>query len=155
MNKYLLGALGALTIAGVAQAAGPSPAQIVQRHVSAGGNLDAMIADYADDAVVMQQGRVLQGKAAIRAFYANMIGGRPAGAAGAPPPPAGAAPGGAPAGGPPKMTVDKVWEEGDVGFVNWHMGPVKATEEFLVRDGKIQVQAVFMQGGPPGPPPGQ
>lgn len=53
------------------------------------------------------------------------------------------------------MTIDKVWEEGDVGFVNWHMGPVKATEEFLVRDGKIQVQAVFMQGGPPGPPPGQ
>lgn len=152
MNKYLFGALGALTIAGAAQAAGPSPAEVVQRHVNSGGNLDAMIGDYADDAVVMQQGRVLQGKAAIRAFYANMFGGRPAaGGADAPPPP----PGGAPAGGPPKMTVDKVWEEGDVGFVNWHMGPVKATEEFLVRDGKIKVQSVFMQGPPPGPPPGQ
>jgi hypothetical protein len=33
------------------------------------------------------------------------------------------------------------------------MGPVKATEEFLVRDGKIEGQSVFMQGGPPEPPP--
>jgi hypothetical protein len=147
MYKYAVGGLAALMIAGAAQAAGLSPSEIVQRHVASGGNLDAMINDYADDAVVMQQGRVLQGKAAIRAFYANMFGARPAGA-GAPPP-------GAPAGGPPKMTVDKVWEEGDVGFVSWHMGPVKATEEFLVRDGKIQVQSVFMQGPPPGPPPGQ
>jgi hypothetical protein len=148
MNKYVTGGLAALMIGGAAHAAGSSPAEVVQRHVSSGGNLDAMIGDYADDAVVMQQGRVLQGKAAIRAFYANMFGPRPAAGAGAPPP-------GAPAGGPPKMTVDKVWEEGNVGFVSWHMGPVKATEEFLVRDGKIEVQSVFMQGGPPGPPPGQ
>ena len=147
MYKYAVGGLAMLMIAGAAQAADLSPSEIVQRHVASGGNLDAMIDDYADDAVVMQQGRVLQGKAAIRAFYANMFGARPGGA-GAPPP-------GAPAGGPPKMTVDKVWEEGDVGFVSWHMGPVKATEEFLVRDGKIQVQSVFMQGPPPGPPPGQ
>lgn len=146
MNRYAMGGLAALVIAGGAHAAGPSPSEIVQRHVASGGNLDALIGDYADDAVVMQQGRVLQGKAAIRAFYANMFGGRPAGSAGAPP---------SGAGGPPAMTVDKVWEEGDVGFVNWHMGPVKATEEFLVRDGKIEVQSVFMQGGPPGPPPGQ
>ena len=69
----------------------------------------------------------------------------------APPPAQGEAPAAAapPAGGPPKMTVDKVWQEGDVGFVNWHMGPVKATEEFLVRNGKIAVQSVFMAGGPP------
>lgn len=151
MNRYAVGGFAALMIAGAAHAAGSSPSEVVQRHVSSGGNLDAMIDDYADDAVVMQQGRVLQGKAAIRAFYANMFGGRPASGAGAPPAP----PPGAPGGGPPKMTVDKVWEEGDVGFVSWHMGPVKATEEFLVRNGKIEVQSVFMQGPPPGPPPGQ
>lgn len=145
--KYAIGALGALMLAGTAYAAGPSPSEIVQRHVSSGGDLDKMIGDYADDAVVMQQGRVLQGKDAIRAFYANMFGRRPAGGASAPP----QAKGG---GGMPAMTVDKIWEEGDVGFVKWHMGPMHATEEFLVRDGKIQVQSVFMQGGPPGPPPG-
>lgn len=148
MNKYAVGALGALFIAGAAHAAGSSPAEVVKRHVASGGNLDKLMADYADNAVVMQQGRVLQGKDAIRAFYAKMFGGGPKSGAGAPPP-------GGHAGGPPTMTVDKVWQQGDVGFVNWHMGPVKATEEFLVRDGKIQVQSVFMHGAPPGPPPGQ
>jgi hypothetical protein len=147
MNRFAIVALGGLIAAGAAHAASLSPSEVVQRHVASGGNLDAMIGDYADDAVVMQQGRVLQGKAAIRAFYANMFGGRAGGGASGSPP--------AGAGGPPAMTVDKVWEEGDVGFVSWHMGPVKATEEFLVRDGKIEVQSVFMQGGPPGPPPGQ
>jgi hypothetical protein len=49
------------------------------------------------------------------------------------------------------MTVDKVWQEGSVGFVNWHMGATRATEEFLVKDGKIEVQAIFMAGGPPAP----
>ena len=50
------------------------------------------------------------------------------------------------------MTVDKVWQEGNVGFVNWHMGPVHATEEFVTKDGKIEVQAIFMTGGPPAAP---
>jgi hypothetical protein len=147
--KYAIGTLAALMLAGTAHAATPTPEQIVQRHISAGGDLDKLIGDYADDAVVMQQGRVLQGKNAIRAFYANMFGRRPSGGSGSAPPPNGGA------GGPPKMTVDKIWQEGDVGFVKWHMGPVKATEEFLVRDGKIEVQSVFMQGPPPGPPPGK
>ena len=36
------------------------------------------------------------------------------------------------------MTVDKVWQEGNVDFVNWHMGAMHATEEFVTRDGKIK-----------------
>lgn len=147
MLKYGAAAVALVAVAGAAQAQGSSPAEIVQRHVSSGGNLEAMLADYADDAVVLQNGRALQGKAAIRQFYEGMSGGRRAG----PPPAPGAAP---PPGGPPKMTVDKVWQEGNVGFVNWHMGPTKATEEFVTRDGKIEVQAVFMAGGPPAPPQG-
>jgi ketosteroid isomerase-like protein len=129
--------------AGAAQAQSSTPAEIVQRHVSSGGNIDAIMADYADNAVVLQNGRAIQGKPAIRKLFEGMFGG---GRAAAPPAQGSAAP---PAGGPPKMTVDKVWQEGDVGFVNWHMGPVKATEEFLVRNGKIAVQSVFMAGGPP------
>ena len=151
MLKHATAAAALLVAAGAAHAAGSTPAEIVQRHVGSGGNVDAIMADYADDAVVLQNGRAIEGKPAIRKLFEGMFGGRRA----APSPAPGAAPAAPPAGGPPKMTVDKVWQEGNVGFVSWHMGPVKATEEFLVRDGKIQVQSVFMQGPPPGPPPGQ
>ena len=144
MLKYAIGA-ALVFVAGAAQAQGSSPAEIVQRHVASGGNIDAILADYADDAVVLQNGRVLEGKAAIRKFYEGMFGGgRIPASSGS----TGAAP---PAAGPPKMTVDKVWQEGSVGFVSWHMGPVKATDEFVIRNGKIDTQSVFMQGGPPAP----
>jgi hypothetical protein len=49
------------------------------------------------------------------------------------------------------MQVKRIWQEGDIGYLTWEMGPVSATEEFMVRDGKILVQAVFMRGGPPAP----
>ena len=143
MPKIAVAAAILVFAAGAAQAQGNSPAEIVQRHVNSGGSIDAFMTDYADDAVVLQSGRALIGKPAIRAFYEQMFGGNHAG-----PPPSGA-----PAGGPPKMTVDKVWQEGNVGFVSWHMGPTKATEEFVIRDGKIDTQSVFMQGPPPGAPP--
>ncbi len=149
MKFRLLGVLAALSIAGTANAADLTPTEIVNRHVSSGGDIDAIMADYADDAVVLQQGRAFQGKAAIRGLFENMFK-RPAS-----PPPSGTAPSGPPpgAGGPPKMNVTKVWEEGDVGFMTWEMGPMKATEEFIVRDGKIQVQTIFMSGPAAGGPP--
>lgn len=142
MKFSLLGMLAALSIVGTANAADLTPTEIVNRHISSGGNVDAIMADYADDAVVLQQGRAFQGKAAIRGLFENMFK-RPAG-----PPPSGAAPS-----GPPKMNVTKIWEEGDVGFMTWEMGPMKATEEFIVRDGKIQVQTIFMSGPAAGGPP--
>ena len=147
MLTRTLGATALLLAAGTAHAQGSSPAEIVQRHVSSGGNIDAIMADYADDAVVLQDGRAIEGKPAIRELFENMFGGRRA----APPTQASAAP---PAGTPPKMTVDKVWQEGDVGFVNWHIGPMHATEEFVTKDGKIEVQAIFMAGGAPPAPRG-
>lgn len=147
MIKQAFVATAVVLAAGAAHAQASTPAEVVQRHVDSGGNVDAILADYADDAVVLQAGRTLQGKAAIRRFYEGMFGARSAGA----PPAKGAA---SSASEPLKMTVDKVWQEGDVGFVNWHMGPVKATEEFVVRNGKIAVQAVFMNGAPPAAPHG-
>jgi ketosteroid isomerase-like protein len=134
MIRYGIGVLAACLVAGVAQAAAVSPAEIVKAHVAAGGDLDKLMADYADDAVVLQAGRVLQGKAAIRAFSAGMFAKRPAS--------------GSPARSAPAMKVTRVWQEGDIGFVTWEMGPVKATEDFVVRDGKIAMQAVFMNGAP-------
>ncbi|HTN15371.1 MAG TPA: nuclear transport factor 2 family protein [Devosia sp.] len=144
MKLRLLGALAALSIAGTANAADLTPTEIVNRHVSSGGNVDAIMADYADDAVVLQQGHAFQGKEAIRGLFENMFK-RPAGPAPSAPP--------SDASARPKMNVTKVWEEGNVGFMTWEMGPMKATEEFIVRDGKIQVQTIFMSGPPPGSPP--
>lgn len=149
MLKLPIIAAAALALAGAAHAAGPTPAEIVQRHTAAGGDLDKLMEDYADDAVVFQQGRAIQGKAAIRALYAQMFPQRPAGAQASA---QGQAPASRPAGG--GMKVTKVWEEGDVGFMTWEAGPVKATEQFLVHDGKIVLQAVFMSGAPAGPASG-
>ena len=149
MIRHGLAGVAALMIAGTAQAADLTPTEIVNRHVHSGGNLDAIMADYADDAVVLQQGHAYQGKDQIRPLFARMFGG---GAR-----PTAAAPAAPPAGAPPRptMNVTKVWEEGHVGFVTWEMGPVHATEEFIVRDGKIAVQVIFMSAPPAPPPPAQ
>lgn len=149
MKFRLLSAFAALSIAGTAQAADLTPTEIVNRHVSSGGNVDAIMADYADDAVVLQQGRAFQGKEAIRGLFEAMFK-RPAG-----PAPSAQPVGGANGSAAPKMNVTRVWEEGDVGFMTWEMGPMKATEEFIVRDGKIQVQTIFMSAPPPGGPASQ
>src|SRR5512143_2212316 len=100
MLKYTVAVAALLFATNAAQAQDNSPAAIVQRHVDSGGDIDAFVKDYADDAVVLQSGRALVGKAAIRQFYEGMFGRRaappsPPGAPG----PEGAAP---PAGGPPK-----------------------------------------------------
>lgn len=129
-------ALGLAMIAGAAQAADLTPLEIVNRHMAfAGkGDVDAMVADYADDAVTLVGSRATQGKEAIRRQFAAMFGPKPAGAAPR-----------------PAMQMQRVWQEGDIGFVSWTQGPVNGTDAFLVRHGKIEVQAVFL-GGPPAAP---
>ncbi len=146
-----LGAAIAVLAAGAAHA--DTPSDFVKRHTGSGGNVDAIMADYADDAVVLQNGRAVQGKPEIRKLFEGMFGGRRPGGAGAPP--AGAAPAAPPAGGgaPPAgggMKVTKVWEEGNVGFMTWEAGPMHTTEEFIIRNNKIAVQAIFMTPGGPG-----
>jgi len=133
--KYCVSALAAVLVAGAAQSAGLSPADIVHRHTAAAAKSDipALMADYADDAVVLEAGKAIQGKAAIHTLYEKMFPKRPAGAA---------------ATGVAAMKVTRVWQEGNVGFVTWEMGPVHGTDEFLVRNGKIAVQAVFISGAP-------
>ena len=138
MLKIPAALFAALLLTGTAHAADHTPAEIVQGHTAAGGDLGKLVEDYADDAVVFQQGRAIQGKDAIRALYARMFPSRPAGTQGAATPPSGG-------GG---MKVTRVWEDGEVGFMTWESGPVKATEQFLVRDGKIVLQTIFMSGAP-------
>lgn len=139
MKRLALGIAGALALAGTAHAGTPS--DVVNRHMAAGGDLDKLMADYADDAVVLQQGKALVGKDEIRAFYASMFN-RPASSS--------AAPADKPANPFGGMKVTRVAEQGNVGLLDWEMGPMKATEEFVIRpDGKIAVQAVFMAPMPP------
>lgn len=144
MLKFGVAAMVAVMIAGTAQSAELTPTEIVNRHIGAKGDIDAIMADYADDAVVLQAGRAVRGKPAIRILFERMFPKRPAGAA-----PAAAPAGTPPAGVRPAMTVTRIWEEGNVGFLTWEMGPTHTTEEFIVRDGKIQVQALFMSNAAP------
>jgi hypothetical protein len=133
MIRFGLAAAAALLITGTAHAA-DTPSDVVARHMAAfnKGDLTAMMADYADDAVVLQSGTAVQGKAAIQALFARIAT-----------PPAG--------GAKLQLTTTKLWQEGDVGFVTWTGGPISGTDQFLVRGGKIHVQVVFM-AAPPAPP---
>lgn len=136
-----LGMAAAIAVLAAVAAHADTPSDFVKRHTSSGGNVDAIVADYADDAVVLQNGRAVQGKAEIRKLFAGMFGGgRAPGAA----PGAGGPPGGGTGGG---MKVTRVWEEGNVGFMTWEAGPMHVTEEFIIRNNKIAVQAIFMAGG--------
>jgi uncharacterized protein (TIGR02246 family) len=125
-------ALG-VAISSQAFAADLTPEQIIQRHVDAGNKSDpaAMAADYADNAVVLQPGQAVEGRTAIQAMFARLFS--PSAAQ--------------------KVTITptRIWSQGDVGFVTWEAngGAIKGTDSFLVRDGKILVQAVFIGGAPP------
>ncbi len=113
-----------------------TPEQIIQRHMDFGARNDAeaMAADYADDAAILQAGRVIRGKPAIRAYFAELLGSAPS--------------------SPAKLDIRpvKITSDGDVGVVFWEMpsGP-HGQDSFLVRHGKIEVQAVFLNARPAAP----
>ena len=139
MLKTSLAALAALAVAGTAAAADLSPTDIVHRHMdfAAKGDIDSLANDYAEDAVTITNGNATVGRAAIKAQFAKMLGGRKGGGGG----------------GMGAMKVIKVWQDGPVGLVSWESGPMKGTDAFVVKHGKIQSQSVFMSGGPPADPP--
>ena len=122
--------LAALFAAAPAMAAQLTPVEIINRHMEAGAKNDVagVLADYADDAVVLNGAQSTQGKTAIGAMYKTIL-----------------VPNGPVAGIKPV----KVWSQGDVGFVSWEAGPRKGTDSFLIKNGKIAVQAVFIGVGPP------
>ena len=117
-----------------------SPEDFIHRHMdfAAKGDADAIANDFAADGASINGGNAAVGRDAIRAQFAKLVAPRPGGPAG---------------GGMGGMKVDKIWSQGNVGFIQWEAGPVHATEVFVIKDNKIQSQSVYMSGGPGGPPP--
>jgi ketosteroid isomerase-like protein len=136
--KLILAPLAAaiLLTSGPALAKPLSPAEVVKRHEAFGakGDYKSMAGDYAENAVVLQPGTVVSGRKAIADLLNGLLGPK--------------------AKTPLKIDVVQIWQKGDVGFVTWttNGGKVKGTDSFLVRGGKIQVQAVWVGQLPPGPP---
>ena len=135
MKTIIAAALaGVVLLAGLpATAAAYTPEQIIHRHMAFGAKSDlaGMAGDYADDAVIMTAGQVVRGKAAIRASINRLLGPKAA-----------------------KLDIHavKITSDGDVGIVFWEVpkGP-HGEDTFLVRHGKILVQAVFMGATPAAP----
>ena len=122
-----------------------SPEDFIHRHMdfAAKGDADAIANDFAVDGASINGGNAAVGRDAIRAQFAKLVAPRPAGAAG-----------GGGGGGMGGMKVDKIWSQGNVGFIQGEAGPMHATEVFVIKDNKIQSQSVYMAGAPGGPPPG-
>jgi len=135
MKTIIAAALaGAALLAALpATAADYTPEQIIHRHMAFGARNDVagMAGDYADDAVIMTAGQVVRGKAAIRASISRLLGPKAA-----------------------KLDIHpvKITSQGDIGLVFWTVpnGP-HGEDAFLVRHGKILVQAVFMGATPAAP----
>ena len=130
-NLVLMGAAACLA-ATPALAQDFTPEQIIQRHVDAAnrGDTAAMAGDYAEDAQILEQGRAIHGRAAIKAAFDGIFG----------------------ANAKAKFTVTptRIWSDGETGFITWtaNDGAVKGSDTFLVRHGRIIAQAVFFMGGP-------
>ena len=110
-----------------------SPLQIVQRHMNfvAKGDIEAILRDFADDGVTLTAGKQTSGKANLRKLVGGVVGP-----------------------GKPVIHPLKIWSDGNVGFVAWEIGggtpnSVRGTDSFLVRHGKIEVQAVWVGGNQP------
>jgi ketosteroid isomerase-like protein len=111
-----------------------TPEQVVTHHLDAftRHDLDAVLSDYAEDAIFIAPKQTVQGKAALRkmfeAFFANGDGKTPA-----------------------PMFEAKVTAEGDVGYEHWVMNPGKpgsleGIDAFVVRHGKILFHTVVSVG---------
>ncbi|AFM20537.1 SnoaL-like polyketide cyclase (plasmid) [Mycolicibacterium chubuense NBB4] len=104
-----------------------TPQEVFTHHARAlaAGDLDEILADYADDAVVISPGGTLRGKEGIRTAFAQLLGDIP----------------------------EADWElitqifEGDVLFLEWAAESTKTRvddgiDTFVIRDGLIRAQTV-------------
>ena len=140
MVRFGIAAIAALvgtgTGTGTAQAAELTKIDIVTRHMNAVNNKDieGAVRDYADDAVMILPGKVVEGKAALRALFLAGFARVPANQG-------------------LGMEIERIWQEGrEIVAAPWHKGTtLNGIDKFLVRDGKIVAQSVFLSGEPPIP----
>jgi ketosteroid isomerase-like protein len=100
--------------------------QVIARHDEAfkKGDVDAIMADYAADAIMIGPVGVLKGLAAIRESFTRVLTLRSPGR--------------------PELRTDKLVIEGEVAYMTWSLSPAvpMGTDTFIVRNGKIVVQTV-------------
>jgi ketosteroid isomerase-like protein len=107
---------------------------VVRRHLQAfieQQGLDAILADYADDACFLSEGRAYCGKSAIREFFDGFIAALPPRAIG-------------------EFALRSLRVQGDVAYITWSAGPELplGTDTFVVRQGRIVSQTFAMYGVP-------
>jgi len=137
MKRLGIAMIAALVASGCAHAKELSQVEIVTRHMNAVNNKDieGAVADYADDAVMILPGKVVEGKEALRAlFLAGFARVSPNEGLG--------------------MAIERTFQEGkNIVSAPWHKTnePLNGIDKFYLRDGKIIAQAVFLSGQPPMP----
>jgi ketosteroid isomerase-like protein len=107
---------------------------IVAHHLASAerGDVDSLMADYADKAVLITPDAAVTGKSAIRAVFQRLVGGNSA-----------------PGASQGALQVQKQVFKGNVGYLLWvqHAGTpeeVRGSDTFFIHDGKIVAQTVVM-----------
>jgi len=97
------------------------------------GDIDAVVADFSPDAVVMTVGTAVRGHDAIRSFFTAALG----------------------AVSEPRFTLDSVLSEGDAVLVTWSLTSASArisgaVDTFVIADDKIRLQTTVFTLEPVG-----
>jgi len=128
---FALVLFGMAPIVALSGAAPGTPEQIVAHHMSAAasGDVDGIIADYADTAVVFTPGGETRGKAALRKMFAGIFGGSPGSRA--------------------PMEVRQKFFTKEIGYIVWVQNEgkpeeLRGSDTFVVRKGKIVAQTVML-----------
>ena len=101
-----------------------SAADVLERHLKAlaAGDVEALIRDYAEDAVMISGPKPLRGRGAIEKMFTAI------------------------AANPPQIIEDVRVVEGDVAYITWHNDRVAfGTDTFVIRNGKIVCQTVALK----------
>jgi uncharacterized protein (TIGR02246 family) len=106
-----------------------SPEQLVARHLAAAakGDVEGIVADYADDAVTISPGGVTRGKEELRKLFTGIFGGPPGSHA-------------------PLVLQQQAFTD-QIGYITWTQNAgtpqeVHGSDTFVVRNGKIVAQTV-------------
>jgi ketosteroid isomerase-like protein len=130
-TSLLVALLGLAPVVGRSDSTGNVAEKVVTHHLAAvtSGNVDDILSDYADNAMLIAPSGVTRGKQAIRDIFMKRLGG---------------AAGGAPR---PALVLKQKVFEGDIGYIVWVRSAGQPSEQqgsdtFLIKNGKIAVQTV-------------